>query len=231
MKKILFGALASIIVLASCSKSDDPDPVNPAAVKYMSVTAGSSWNYAYVDNNNSANNYTYTVTSTNRDSTALGKTYHVFTNSNGGNDYYNITGSDYYALQVFSLAGSADTTIENLYLKDGSAVGTSWTQTYTIDPGTGIPVAVNIINTIQEKGVTRVVNGISYSDVIHIVTTINVPTLTSIPQSSLTTDIHYYYAPKYGQIENDAKIDLVVPLLTIDDHTNVKTTLQSSAIL
>jgi len=227
MKKTILSALAAGFILFSCSKSDDPAPVNPAADKYMSITAGSTWNFAYTDNLDATNNGTYTLTSLNRDSTAFGKSYHVFSNSDGGNEYYNISSSDYYTLQAFSL-GATDTTLENLYLKDGATVNTTWAQNYTIDAGVAVPVTIT--NKIQEKDITKVVNGTSYSGVIHVITTISAPTLTAIPGASLTSDILYYYAPKYGMIENDAKLDVVVPGL-IDQHVDSKTTLTSATIL
>ena len=226
MKKMLFGTLASCLILASCSKSDDPTPVAPAADKFMSLTAGSSWNYAFTDNNTPANNNNYTLTSTNRDSTAAGKSYHVFTNSNNGrNEYYNITGSDYYTLQAFSLGGT-DTTLENLYLKDNAALNTTWDQNYTLD--LGLPVGVTVTNKIVGKDISKTVGTKTFTGVIDVLTTINIPTLATLPGSSLTTDIHYYYAPRYGMIENDAKIDLDVPAASITQHTDTKTTLVSA---
>ena len=229
MKKTIFAALATAIILFSCSKSDDPAPVNPAADKYMSITNGSSWNYAYIDIADPTNNNNYTLTSTNRDTAAAGKSYHVFTNSGGGNEYYNISSSDYYTLQAFSL-GTTDTTLENLYLKDGAAAGTSWAQNYSLN--FGLPVDITITNKIQEKGISKTVGTITYSNVIHVVTTIAIPTLATLPGGgTITTDIHYYYAPKYGMIQNDAKIDLVVPLVSIDQHTNSQTKLVSATIL
>ncbi len=219
MKKTILACITAGFILVSCGKDDAPTPITPAAEKYMSITAGNSWNYAFTDNNNASNNRNYTLTSTSSDTTAAGKTYHVFTHSGARNEYYNITGSDYYTLQAFSL-GATDTTLENLYLKDGAAVNTSWDQNYTIN--VGVPVGVTVTNKIQEKDLTKTVGAKTYTGVIHVVTTFSIPTLATLPGSSLTTDIHYYYAPKYGMIQNDAKIDLVVPALTIDQHTNTQ---------
>ena len=223
MKKILFGLITSSLLFMSCSKDDDPS--NPAADNYMSTTTGNSWNYAYVDNTDATNNYNYTLTSTNRDSTAAGRIYHVFTSSDGANEYYNITGNEYYTFQAFSLAG-ADTTITNLYLKTGAAVNTSWVQTYTLDAG--VPVDINVTNKIAATGVTKVVGAKTYNDVIDVVTTIAIPALAADPTATFTTNIHYYYAPKYGMIQNDAKIDLVSGLLGLNVHTDDKTTLTSA---
>ena len=224
MKKILFGAFASCLILLSCSKSDDTPA---AAEKYLSVSAGSTWNYQFINNITLASN-AYTLTSSSNDTTAAGKLYHVFTNSNGPNEYYNITGSDYYRLQAFSL-GTTDTTLENLYLKDGAALNSTWAQTYTID-FSSVPVGVTVTNKIQEKGITKVLGTTTYSNVIHVVTTISIPALATVG-GTITTDIHYYYAPKYGMIENDVKIDIVSIALGLDQHNDSKTTLTSANIL
>lgn len=228
MKKTIFATFALAFIMVSCSKSDDPTPITPpAADNYMSISAGSTWNYAYLNNNDHSKDNNYTVTSLNRDSTASGKSYHVFSNSNGGNEYYNISSSDYYTLQAFTL-GTTDTTLENLYLKDAAAVNTTWSQNYTLDAGVAVPITIT--NKIQEKDLTKIVAGNTYTKVIHIVTTISAPSLTALPGSSLTTDIHYYYAPKVGMIQNDAKIDIVVPTV-IDQHVDTQTTLASATIL
>ncbi len=231
MKKVLFAFLSASILVVSCSK-DDPIPTAPVATKYMNTTAGSTWNYSYNDIADPTNDYNYTVTSTNRDTTAAGKSFHVFENTSNGNEYYNITANDYFTMQAFNL-GATDTTILNLYLKTGAAVNTSWLQSFNIDAGLGTPITVNMTNKIQETGISRVVGSNTYTNVIHVVTTIGIPIL-STPLffgSSISTNIHFYYAPNYGMIENNSKIDLVVPAATIDIHTNTKTTLQSATLL
>ena len=223
MKKLLFVSISACLLAVSCSKSDDPTPT-PSAEKYMSITAGNTWNYQYTDNITPANSGSYTVTSTNQDSTAAGKIYHVFTNTSGPNDYYNITGSSYYTMQAFSL-GTTDTTLENLYLKDDVAAGISWNQSYTIKVG-GVDVAVNVVNKIEDKGISKTVGTTNYTNVIHVTSTISSPTI-SLVGGTLTTNIHYYYAPKFGMIQNDSKIDLVVLALTLNEHTDSRTTLTS----
>lgn len=228
MKKLLFGFLIAGSLFTSCS-SDDPDPVTPGGDKYMATTSGSSWNYAYVDNNDASNNGTYSLTSTNRDSLSGGITYHVYSNSDGTNEYYNITGNEYRTLQVFNLGG-ADTTLVNLYLNDAVAAGTSWAQTYSLDVS-GVPVQVIVTNSITSRGLTKTVGATTYTNVIDVATTITIPTLATIPGSSISTNIHAYYAPKVGMIQNDAKIDLVAPLLTLAEHIDTRTTLTSATIL
>jgi hypothetical protein len=229
MKKVLFAFLSASILTVSCSK-DDPIPVAPVATKYMNTSAGSTWNYAYTDILDASNNYNYTVTSTNRDTTAVGKSFHVYDNTTNGNEYYNVTGNDYYTMQAFNL-GTTDTTILNLYLKTGAAVNTSWSQNISIDAGLPTPVTITITNKIQETGLTKTVGANTYTNVIHVVTSISSLIIASLPGSSFTNDIHFYYAPNYGMIQNDTKLDLVVPLATIDIHTNTSTKLLNATLL
>src|SRR5882672_5393521 len=101
MRKTYFSLLALILAIFSCKKSSDTTAV--IAEKYMSMTSGSTWQLRLVDNS-TATTTNYTVTSTNRDSTISGKAYHVFTNSNtGSNEYYFISGSDYYTFRTLGL--------------------------------------------------------------------------------------------------------------------------------
>lgn len=231
MKKVLFALLSASLLTVSCSK-DDPIPVVPVATKYMNTTAGSTWNYAFKDMLDPLNDYNYTVTSTNRDTSAVGKSFHVYENTANGNEYYNITGNDYFSMQAFSL-GVTDTTILNLYLKTGAAAGTSWLQSLNIDAGLGTPIQVNITSKIESTGLSKTVGATTYTNVIHVSTTIAIPILSTpiFLGSSILTDIDFYYAPNYGMIQNDSKIDLVVPLATLDIHTNTSTKLVNATLL
>lgn len=224
MQKIYFVVLAVLLASTSCKKSSTTD--TPAdADKYMSITAGSSWQYRTVNNTTSATT-NYSLTSTNRDSSINGKNYHVFTNSNGGNsEYYLVSGNDYYTFRSLGVA-VGNTSFENLYLKDNSAAGASWSQSISLTvPGVPIPVPITLTYTIVDKGSSRTVNGISYSDVIHVKTSI---TSSLIPAANLTTDIHNYYARKVGMIENTNILNL--NFSGIVQNTDTKTILLSSDI-
>ena len=194
------------------------------ADKYMTLSAGSSWNYQQTNAGTTTN---YTITSTTRDSLILGKSYHVFTNSNGPNQYFNITGNDYYQYDSIKLAGAAQS-IDRLYLKEDALVNAGWTQSISfVLPGIPLPggVPLTISNTVTEKGVSRTVNSIVYSDVIHIQTTL---TSTLIPAASLTTSINTYYARKYGLIENTTIITL--NFMGFNNNINTTTKLISSTL-
>jgi hypothetical protein len=226
MKKALFAFSFLVLTAISCSK-DDPAPSGDGTV-YMSLSAGSTRNYEFTNNNPPTPASPYTVTSTNRDTTINARSYHVFTNSAGGFEYYYFSGSDYYSYQSLPAAlGSAS--IENLYLKTNAAVNATWNQSTTVTiPQVPFPVTVNFANKIMEKGISRVVNGITYTDVIHVKTDLSASTIAG-PVTGLTTDIHYYYAPRVGMIENTTVIDL--DFMGFISHTNTKTILKSAIIL
>ncbi len=228
MKKILFGLLIpASFGIVSCKK--DSATAAPT-VKFMSFTAGSSWNYKVTNDPSSTTPTTgnYTVTATSGDTSANSKTYSIFTNSTGPNEYYNITGSDYYTFRALP-ATLADTSIEVLYLKDNLNAGATWSQSVPINVS-GFPLTLVLTNKIVQKGISRTVNGIAYTDVTDIETVLTVQGIPPIVTYSLTSDIHYYYTPKVGQIENKTKIDFIVsgfdPI-----HFDQKTELQSSTIL
>ena len=230
-KRSFYGVLLLLLVAVSCKKSD-PTPT-PLAVKFMSLTAGSTWDYK-VTNNPSTTPVatTYTLTASSSDSVANSKTYRVFTSPGRPNEYYNITGNDYYTYRALP-ASFGGTSIEVLYLKDNLAVNGTWSQITPITVAT-FPLMLTLNNKIAQKGISRTVNGIVYTDVTDVETTFSIAGIPAFVTYTLTTDIHYYYAPKFGQIENKTKIDFVVtggiPGVT-PINFDQKTELQSSNIL
>ena len=100
MKKVLLTVLTVSLLAVSCQKDDPDGPVvPPEPVQFMSLTAGSTWNYERVDKTAPATTTPYTLTSTSRDSAINSLSYHVFTTTDGGNEYYNISGNDYFTFQ------------------------------------------------------------------------------------------------------------------------------------
>lgn len=219
MKAYIPCLFAFIMASSSCKKSGSNN--SPASLEpYISLKSGNSWTYETVNNitvTTSAN----TVVSSTRDTLIGTKTYHIFTNSNGAvNDYYNISGNDYFTFRNLVTLGS--NSVESIYLKDNAVAGTSWSQVVTIAPFSGVPTTIPLTvgYSIAEKGISRAVNGKNYTDVIHITTTLS---STSLPSGSIATDIHNYYAPKYGLIESKYKISTT--LLTgsnVDQNTTLK---------
>ncbi len=80
-----------------------------------------------------------------------------------------------------------------------------------------------LTNKIAEKGISMTVNGISYSNVIHVSTSLS---SALIPSSSFTSSIDSYYAPKFGLIENTSKVHLDYSGLT--ENVNSTTELMSA---
>ncbi|MCW3092472.1 MAG: hypothetical protein JWP81_3541 [Ferruginibacter sp.] len=223
MKKLILSLVVVSVIGFSCSKSDPAPPGTTS--NYMTLTAGSTWNYESIDIL-PAITTTYTITSTNRDSVIMGKTYHVFTNSNGSaNEYYNISGNDYYNFRNLpaALGGSS---AEIHYLNDNAMVGASWNQSV---PATvsGISFTATLTNTVTEKGISKVVKGVTYNDVIHVTTTIGVSIGgIPLPASALTTDIQSFYARKFGLIQSTNKINLNYAGVT--SNTNQQTNLNTA---
>lgn len=202
-KKKLF-IIVTVLFMAGCSKKDNPDQKPPQPDVYINTNAGSTWTY-HEDNssNGTAIGSDYTVTSTSTDTSIGSRKYHVYSYSYGGSRYLNISRHDYY--QFDSIPVGNGITVERLYLKDDAAVGASWDQQKNITvPGVPIPIPLKITNNIAEKGIKKTVNGVEYTDVIHVSSSISSPLITS----GFTSSIDSYFAPKYGLIENITKVDL-----------------------
>ena len=225
MKSTLFCFFLSALVLSACKKdSDTPDPTPPAVQTYQNTTEGSTWTYNEVDSTGpTANTSVFTLTSTSRDTSVNGKMYHVYSNSEGGNQYLNVSDHEYY--QFDSIPGGLGAGVfERLYLKDDEPAGGTWSQNFSIDvPGFPVPVGVTLTNTITEKDITRKVNGKDYTDVIHVTSTI---AAAGIPPGSLTNEINSYYAKNYGLIENSIFVEL--NLLGFSETVNIHTNLASA---
>ncbi|TDW96204.1 hypothetical protein [Dinghuibacter silviterrae] len=94
------------------------------------------------------------------------------------------------------------------YLED-KPVGTSWSQTTVIQDGLGFEDTTSYAFTIKARGLTKVVNGINYPNVIQVEST-TIPSalqsftvLLSIQGVNLNTTTEYYYAENVGLIEED----------------------------
>jgi hypothetical protein len=224
--RFLLIVIAALIFTSCGKKSTTPD--TPATQEsYLNTSGGSSWTYQQNDSSGATpTSSQYTLTSTSKDSTIGSKKYHVYNYSYGGNQYLNLTGSDYY--QFDSLPGGLGQVFERLYLKDNLANGGTWSQDVNVNISlSGIPLSVKITlnNKIAEKGISRQVNGISYTNVIHVSTSLS---SSSIPTSGLTSSIDSYYASKYGLIENNSVINL--DYLTFTQKVNISTKLLNAAL-
>ena len=224
MKKTLYLAIFCTLFAISCGKDNDPAP-DPNGGSYMNAKAGSSWNYEAINNVAPTSTQNYTLTSTNRDSSINGRNYHVYSNSrSGSSEYYFVSGSDHYTFGSLPATVGSNTNVENLYLKSGAAVGTTWAQTYNFTiPGFPFPIAATVTHKIEEKGISKVVNNITYNNVVHVSTLV---TAAGIPASALTTDIDIFYAPNVGLIESN-----VIITSTLAGNSNTTTRLKTSVLV
>jgi len=219
--KAFLPLFAATLIFTACKKNDsNPDTNNSAS--YINTNAGSSWTY-HEDNSSGATpiNFDYTITSSTQDSTINGRKYHVYNYSYGGNQYLSVSGHDYYQYDSVPLVGGSF--IERLYLKDDASVGTTWTQNFPLTiPDVPVPVTLVVTNKIAEKGISRTVNGIDYSNVTHVSTSLS----SALIPSGLTSSIDSYYAPNYGMIENSTVVKL--DFMGLSENVNIQIKLMSS---
>ena len=223
IKNLLFPAFLLFVI--SCKKTESSNTPPPDI--YLTTSAGSTWNYHEINSSSGTPvNSDYTLTSTSKDSLINAKSYHVYTNSAAGNEYFYISGNDYYQFDS-SLAALGVSIFERLYLKSDASVGNTWSQSLTVTiPMLGSSIPITVTNKIIEKNISRTVNSTNYSGVIHVATSIS---SSAIPAANLTTSIDSYYAKNYGLIENSTIINL--NYLGFVENINVETKLVSATLL
>ncbi|MBP6687873.1 MAG: hypothetical protein KA160_08445, partial [Lacibacter sp.] len=144
MQKTLFICTILFILLSAgnCKKPGTSGPAAPVTT-YQPETSGSEWNYTTTGTTASGPvNTSYKLTATSKDSVASGKTYSVFTNSAGANEYYSKNGNEYS--RISSLA-SLTNQVELLYLKDNLTADASWSEIRNvIITGAPFPIDVNM---------------------------------------------------------------------------------------
>lgn len=218
MKKTHLFAIILCFFAASCDKGNDPAPT-PSSEVYMGYAPGNVWTYEETNNTPPASSATYTLNSTNKPDTVVnGNPYHIFTrSSDGASEYYYKNGENYYSFRSLpSSVGGAN--IESLYLKSNVAVNTTWSEVVSLNTPLG-PVNITMNYTIKEKGISKSVNNTNYNNVIHVSGTLSAPPPFN---TGLTSDIHWYYAPKYGLIQNETKIDHSAASIHVDTNMKLK---------
>jgi hypothetical protein len=133
-----------------------------------------------------------------KDTTINSKIFQKFRSSpTGAFIYYNCTAgaSNLISYNATTSGGSTVQVADILLLKANEAVGGTWT--YNITNPAGQPVEYK--NTIVAKGISKVVNGRTFPDVIHVSTIVSItlPLLGSIT----TNEADYFYAKGVGLIE------------------------------
>lgn len=194
--------LLTLGIIFSCKKKKVP-PLPTSTANFQPISAGSAWSYT-ATSNSVTNNYTLTATA--NDSTIDGKTYKVFINSGGPNEYYYKTGNDYYRYSYFIALNQA---LDLLYLKDNLSVGATWTQNKnaTINGVNGTAILECLV---AEKGISYTVNGKTFTNVMHI--KIN-PTfsVSGIKLTNNKAEIHYYFADNIGFIYSSTDLSVAIP--------------------
>ncbi|MEO6870090.1 MAG: hypothetical protein ABI168_10620 [Ginsengibacter sp.] len=223
MKKLII-LIVGISFFYGCKKSDSGGG-GAIAESYLNTSTGSSWSYHETNRSSGTpQNSDYTLTSTSKDTSINSKSYHIYTFSYGGSQYLAHNVHDYY--QYDSIPGALGQIFERLYLRDNTNTNASWSQQILIPiPGLPVSIPVDIDNMIIEKGLTKVINGITYKNVIHVSTTIS---SSAIPSASLTSDIHSYYAPNYGLINNNTIVHL--DYAGVKQDVNIATSLISASL-
>lgn len=200
MKKILsILILGGAMLIAGCSKKNNPGP-SASADSYLPVSSGSTWTYNDVMGGNTSQ---LTITMTGATSVINGKTY--YTGTSASSTRGTSTGYFYAANHSYSFratSATASITIELQMGNDEQGVGYSWTTTPT-DNGTINGVSAKTVNTIKEKNITKVVNGKTFTNVIHTQVDLQYDLGTGF-QSVVTYDI--YLAKGVGMIENDTSV-------------------------
>ncbi len=213
MQKTLFICTILFIVLSAgnCKKPSTPDPGTPAST-YQPTTTGSEWNYTTTGTTASGPvNTTFKLTATSKDSVSNGKTFRVFSNSSGANEYYVKVGNDYSRISVFP---GLEQQIELLYLKDNLSAGGSWSETKNVVvQGTTVPV--NVTYTIIGSKFDTSFSGSDFKEVIRIKVT---PAITGLTFQE--NNVTYLFAKNVGMIFN--KVRLKATLLGMDADTETK---------
>jgi hypothetical protein len=224
MKKLVLPfAAIFVLVIAGC-KLDPPDFSNTGnstngtstnrtskSDNYQPVTKGSYWKF---NSTIAGKTETQTHTMTGATATFNNKTYYtinaVSSNSGTSTSYY-YHGNDNYT----NRSTSGGVTVEYLYLKDNYTVGKTWTAPMT-DNGNINSIPAQVIGKIVEMGVTKVISGKTFTDVVHTQVLIQYD-LGSGFETVQTQD--YYIANGVGIIEADSNASGITSSSVVSDYS------------
>ena len=218
---LIFTLLLITLSAVNCKKNQDTAP--PVTTDYQPLTTGSEWNYTVTGTNAG----TFKVIATSKDSVISGRSYKVFTNSGAANEYYYKSSGDYFRYN--SIKELNNQLVEVLYLKDNLAKGQTWAETRTVNINVGprlgsVPVTVQFVFTVSEKGIDYIVNGVTFKDVIKITAvpafSVIIPPLTTPSAISSTSDLQYFYSKNVGLIYS--KTILTIPTASINANSETK---------
>jgi hypothetical protein len=197
MKKYMLLFAAGAVLMAGCKSKNDP---KPGSDSYFPVSSGSTWSYKDVVGD--ANN-TLTITMTGATSVFNTKTYYTassVSSAHGTSTGYYYAADNAYAIRATNV--SAGITIELQMGNDAKDVGYTWTTTPT-DNGIISGFPARTVNTIKEKGISKVVNGKTFTDVIHT----QVDLQYNLGSGFTSTALYDFYLAKgVGMIETDTSV-------------------------
>ena len=226
-KSIFFLLLLFITGTIACKTKKDATPTPASSSDYMPMTTGSEWNYAVTTNGTPS---TYKLTATAKDTLfTSGRTYKVFTNSSGPNEYYFRNGSEYF--RYTTLPGLTDQSFELKYLVDNLSVGATWVETKSANvdlsalsiPGIGIvPVTVQITFKIEEKGISHTVDSKTYSDVIRVSDKLKITAPDPLGEINPSpNEINYYFAKGVGMVHNTIVFGVTLAGINVNSETKL----------
>ena len=205
IKKLCLIALVTTFMFGDCNKKTNP-PVT-STPNFQPSKAGSVWNYRNTNLLTSAS-FNYTLAATSKDTVVNGRTYKVFTNTSGSNEYYAASGTDYYQFGKFEAIAQ---NVDLLYLKSALAAGGTWEENKTITVS-GVAVSVKFTYTLAEKDISYTVGSNTFTKV----SRVNI-VLSATGLAITSQNINFYYADGIGRIFSKAK--LVVPIAGINSDT------------
>lgn len=205
MKKLRsFSMLFLLFVLAtSCSNSDSPTAPSLSTGDYWPTAINNIWNY-----NDGTTQTPMKIISSNAG-------YFLFDNFIGNTASGGITAiapvsikkdnGDYYikygTIQIAGAYTGTMTGFEAILLKDYLAVGGTWSSNYSQTTNlNGLPSTTSnttVNGTIMETGVSLLVSGVTYTNVIHVKYLMSTNTQGSISNS----ENHYWFSKNVGLIK------------------------------
>jgi hypothetical protein len=204
------------ILFASCKKDNpdnDPEPVISTKLDtYQPLTTGSYWKYT----STGISTATTEITATANSKTFNGKKFKQVTiKSNAAptaDGYYYASDHVYTLRQQVASYGYLQFT----YLKDNAAINASWKETVT-DNGSLNGVPAQMIGKMLAKATTKVVNGKTYTNVIHTKVQLQYALYSSTFETFATYD--YYIAKGVGIVEIDSDLLGSKAVLTLQTYT------------
>lgn len=184
-KRKVIVAFTLVLSLFAACKKEETTPAGdntPGGDTYQPLTVGSTWKYR-----DSISGSTYAQTVIDSSATFNNIKYQVMYSDNG-TAFYAKSGSSYW-VRSYTNPADPSTVISLNYLDDAAAAGSSWNTQTTLG---GVPATAT--TSIVEKGISKTINGKTYSNVIHSRITV-VFTLQGI---SINENFDYYAAKGIG---------------------------------